>query len=129
MADKVKIYDRLFDNKERGDNGRGEFLGEFDVVKQIREGIYLDQFIGKDTDGRLFFIDGKEVCGYGGGMRYEVFDLELTAADVAPVRHGRWVLDCSGVKCTACGEYPEKKDQCYTPFCCLCGAKMEVQDG
>lgn len=48
----------------------------------------------------------------------------IPAADVRPVVRGRWVLDSGGVKCTACGDYPEKKDQCYTPYCCLCGADM-----
>lgn len=55
----------------------------------------------------------------------------ITAADVAPVVHGRWIEEPvtennSMVKCSACGEYPEKKDQCFTPYCCLCGAKMDL---
>ena len=53
----------------------------------------------------------------------------VPAADVAPVRHGRWVNG----KCDNCGE--------HAPYWCLattfhesnycpnCGAKMEVQDG
>lgn len=55
----------------------------------------------------------------------------ISAADVAPVVHGRWIEEPitknnSGIRCSACGEYPEKKDQCFTPYCCLCGAKMDL---
>ena len=49
----------------------------------------------------------------------------VPAADVREVVHARWVLDSGGIKCSACGDYPEKKDQCYTPYCCLCGAMMD----
>lgn len=59
-----------------------------------------------------------------------------TENDVAPIRHGKWIEEPvtennSMIKCSACGQYPEKKDQCYTPFCCLCGAIMDegINDG
>ena len=55
----------------------------------------------------------------------------IPSADVAPVVHGKWIEESvtknnSMVKCPVCGEYPEKKDQCFTPYCCLCGAKMDL---
>ena len=58
---------------------------------------------------------------------------KLPAADVAPVRHGRWVLldECynEGVYCSACHKKVYKK--CYanqkikSKFCPHCGAKMD----
>lgn len=50
----------------------------------------------------------------------------LTAADVAPVVHGKWVT-WAGVlpKCSVCGyEYTDKIECC--DYCGNCGAKMEV---
>lgn len=57
----------------------------------------------------------------------------IPAADVAPVRHGRWVRTgddgcCSNCKC----DMPMFREDwewqfCETPFCPNCGAKMEVQ--
>ena len=57
----------------------------------------------------------------------------LPAEDVAPVRHGRWVLldECynEGVYCSACHKKVYKK--CYankkikSKFCPHCGAKMD----
>ena len=56
----------------------------------------------------------------------------LPAADVAPVRHGRWEMRPTGMAtdtgpeykayCTACNE-PNK--QYHPPFCPHCGAKMD----
>ena len=57
---------------------------------------------------------------------------EFPAADVAPVRHGRWDKDGC---CTVCGEeaiyYWERSTHVYTDFCPNCGAKMDggVDDG
>lgn len=68
---------------------------------------------------------------YGGGATSVTESINaLPAADVEPVRHGRW-LDG---KCTACGW--EEPDECIydgyetvawkeTPYCPKCGAKMQ----
>lgn len=58
------------------------------------------------------------------------------AADVAPVRHGRWVLldECSneGVYCSACNKKVYKA--CYanqkikSKFCPNCGARMGKEE-
>ena len=48
------------------------------------------------------------------------------AADVAPVRHGRWLIDGYTGKefCSNCGDIPE----CFEPkFCPNCGAKMDLE--
>lgn len=46
------------------------------------------------------------------------------AADVAEVKHGRWIeADDDGTmdKCSVCGEY----SCCRSPYCGECGAKMD----
>lgn len=63
-----------------------------------------------------------------------VYDVDaMPTLDVAPVRHGRWVLldECynEGVYCSACHKKVYKK--CYanqkikSKFCPHCGAKMD----
>ncbi|MCD7789101.1 MAG: hypothetical protein LUH55_00770, partial [Bacteroides thetaiotaomicron] len=49
--------------------------------------------------------------------------LDMPAADVEPVRHGRWEIKSEFRRCTECGYpislwYPTK-------FCSNCGAKMD----
>ena len=61
----------------------------------------------------------------------------VPAADVRPVKHGKWlkrddmprIVEC---KCSICGyaEYPSKNDRYWFErnYCPNCGAKMEAQD-
>lgn len=59
---------------------------------------------------------------------------EIPAADVAPVRHGRWEMRPTGMEtdtgpeykayCTVCNE-PNKQYQ--PPYCPHCGAKMGLE--
>jgi hypothetical protein len=57
------------------------------------------------------------------------FIMNLPAADVAPVRHGRWIeqprdFDLCGVayyQCSECG----KEQQTPSNYCQFCGAKMD----
>lgn len=61
----------------------------------------------------------------------------LPSADVAPVRHGRWMplVDCSnaGIYCSLChkkvfgGEYSNTM-KLYSAYCPNCGAKMDGGD-
>ena len=66
------------------------------------------------------------------GEKFEAAILKIQAADVAPVRHGRW-LDG---KCTVCGwEEPyvgtwdgyDAEAWIETPYCPNCGAKMDLE--
>ena len=59
---------------------------------------------------------------------------EQPTADVAPVRHGRWVseYDCGYITphCSECGETALTKeetsyDYVYSSYCPRCGAKMD----
>lgn len=49
----------------------------------------------------------------------------MDAADVAPVRHGRWERTAEGAAlCTACKRKMNPSQYGYA-FCSLCGAKMD----
>ena len=57
----------------------------------------------------------------------------IPAADVAPVRHGYWVIDDNNTRechCSEC-EWPAPRDvyeyhREQTEYCPVCGAKMEI---
>lgn len=60
----------------------------------------------------------------------------IPAADVAPVRHGRWDIDEFGHYCTVCREYGPEIEcdeetvdllKYGTPYCPDCGAKMDSE--
>ena len=53
----------------------------------------------------------------------------IPSADVAPVRHGRWIQNYGlpDVKlCSACKTEREAKD-CWWRYCPNCGAKMDLE--
>lgn len=76
-------------------------------------------------------------CGYLPEMSEKEFD-EFPAADVEPVRRGRWIslTDCSnaGVYCSICHKKVYKEDYAWcnrknkvrSPYCPNCGAKMDL---
>lgn len=76
--------------------------------------------------------------GPPGGARKII--AEAPAADVAPVRHGRWIRHSKKedgkyyewCNCSECGN-EATAGPCYwdneTPFCPWCGAKMDGGDG
>ena len=50
----------------------------------------------------------------------------MPAADVQPVKHGRWLSRCEGdiyefSECSECGNM----ESCETPYCAQCGARMD----
>lgn len=53
----------------------------------------------------------------------------IPSADVAPVRHGKWISEkyCRPT-CSVCGEdvMSDGEEYCYTPYCPNCGAEMEI---
>lgn len=64
----------------------------------------------------------------------------LPAAEVQPVRHGRWILESTheGLEddpeqyweCSLCGCGSDSFDTVYhTPYCPNCGAKMDGENG
>ena len=62
------------------------------------------------------------ICGIETVLEYAE---NLPAADVAPVRHGRWKChgDCGVTECSACGWSIEEYVGDYA-YCPNCGAKM-----
>lgn len=54
------------------------------------------------------------------------------AADVAPVRHGRWLSNGADWVCSECGEEPwwcGVTEDVLPPYCPNCGAKMDSKGG
>ena len=60
------------------------------------------------------------------GEKFEAAILKIPVADVAPVRHGRWLHRKNGVAyCSEC-EVDTVEDE--TNYCPNCGAKMDLED-
>ena len=58
--------------------------------------------------------------------KFEAAILKIQAADVAPVRHGKWLHRKNGVAyCSEC-EVDTVEDE--TNYCPNCGAKMDLED-
>lgn len=69
----VKIYSMIYDSPKYGNNGFGDYLGEFRKVKQLREDAWVDDFVGINTEtDEVCLILSAEICGYGGGIAYKV---------------------------------------------------------
>ena len=75
-----KIYSMIYDSPKYGNDGLGNYLGEFRRVKQLREDAWVDDFIGVNIEtNEICLILSREVCGYGGGIAYQVIPIpELT---------------------------------------------------
>lgn len=54
-------------------------------------------------------------------------EIRKLPADVEPVRHGRWVDIWGNYTCSEC-EYMWEDSGYKTPFCPICGAKMDLED-
>ena len=78
----------------------------------------MDEYISKQA-----FKEKYLCCGWLPEISEEEFDT-FPAADVAPVRHGRWKNGGNGLydTCTACGE--EIYLAIPMNYCPLCGARM-----
>lgn len=72
--------------------------------------------------------------GYVVGQTLKRYVKRQTAADVAPIRHGRWIYEPDGgTLCSACnqrvrdvtGGRSEPVDLSNLPYCPKCGAKMK----
>lgn len=64
--------------------------------------------------------------------KFETAIFKIPAADVAPVRHGRWVIDDNNTRECHCSEcdWPAPRDAYgyhreQTGYCHVCGAKMD----
>ena len=59
--------------------------------------------------------------------KFEAAILKIPAADVAPVRRGRWNEEDGIQICSECGEEHEWEDY-RAPYCDTCGAKMDKEE-
>ena len=79
---------------------------------------------------RLNFLmaENGEYDHYTSGFDEAVTRVEnFPAADVAPVRRGRWIEEDGIQICSECGEEHEWEDY-RAPYCDTCGAKMNKED-
>ena len=93
----------------------------------------MDEYIDREAlevalNHRLNFLmaENGEYDHYTSGFDEAVTRVEnFPAADVAPVRHGRWERTADGAAlCTACKRKMNPSQYGYA-FCSLCGAKMD----
>ena len=78
----------------------------------------MDEYISKQA-----FKDKYLCCGYLPEMSETEFDA-FPAADVAPVRHGRWIKHEGYDECEAC----HAKAIYGSNYCPSCGALMDKED-
>ena len=83
----------------------------------------MDGYIKKEEAIRALLNDASEQVGYS---REDAADCirYIDAANVAPVRHGRWIEHDDGVfTCSECGN--AESNESY--FCRYCGANMDLK--
>ena len=103
-----------------------EYIERDTAIKRIKE--YALSVFGIDLDNSQEYAGRSLPENYCEGL-YEATELidDLPAADVAPVRHGRWIIDSVGGKiaCSDCGCIYLGYNGRVTPnYCPNCGAKM-----
>ena len=93
----------------------------------------MAEYIERETAIKALMNDAHEQVGYS---REDAADCirYMDAADVAPVRHGRWVLDEKRyvVYCSECSEpvsyYPNIRDvREENHYCPNCGCRMDLE--
>lgn len=130
-----KLYSMIYDSKKYGNDGLGDYLGEFKHVRQLREDFYVDDFLAINTENNeLCLILSREVKGVGGGISYQVYpikDRDIPIYGEISIAEWKMVLDDfdDGVgnrelpHCSKCGRGVYKHDAgLYCPFC---GALMK----
>lgn len=94
----------------------------------------MADYIGRDAVYHAISVDG----GLNAYEKAYCIDIvrKIPAADVAPVRHGRWVDHCvRDWRCSECGDkiikFRSVDGYCYDDkpnFCPNCGARMDGGD-
>ena len=83
-------------------------------------------YIERETAIKSLLNDSPEQVGYS---REDAADCirYMDAADVAQIRHGRWVKQGDYSCCSGCGQ--SIADECvpWFKFCPNCGAKMDLE--
>ena len=95
----------------------------------------MDEYIERETAIKALMNDAPEQVGYS---REDAADCirYMDAADVAPVRHGRWVneqmivggfAETWACDCSVCGR--TQREPLWKPnYCPNCGAKMDLEE-
>ena len=86
----------------------------------------MTEYIEKDEAIRALLIDAPEQVGYS---REDAADCirYIDAADVAPVRHGRWLLQVVlGQKAWDCSECKTLGSP-HWKWCPVCGCRMDLE--
>ena len=105
------------------------------IVKEIgfKKVLEMDEYI--ERDGLISDIDAameNAGMGYVVGQTLKRYVKRQTAADVAPVRHGRWIWQTESVyKCSNCGDDAHVKEVMGKPsfdYCPNCGAKRDLEE-
>lgn len=90
---------------------------------------YIEKQAVEDMIENAHLISEGEYCGY---CTEDIDINSIPAADVAPVRHGRWAhLGGDEWCCTNCGNVINTEgswEQPYQKYCDECGAKMDLED-
>ena len=93
----------------------------------------MAEYIERETAIKALMNDAPEQVGYSRENAADCIRY-MDAADVAPMRHGRWVLDEKRyvVYCSECSEpvsyYPNIRDvREENHYCPNCGAKMDLE--
>ena len=100
--------------KNMGIDGMAEYIEREAISEEIRK----------------YYYKNPPNSSYGEGFdrgldRAQRAILDAPAADVAPVRHGRWERTADGAAlCTACKRKMNLSQYGYA-FCSLCGARMD----
>lgn len=105
-----------------------EYIKREDAINRIKE--YALDVYGINLDDPLQFAGKSLAENFCEGL-YEATELvdEIPAADVAPVVHGRWGDDGSGIIIySECGRGYSLIPR-YTHYCPNCGAKMDGGEG
>lgn len=132
----IKLYSMFYDDKTKGNNGLGDYLGTFRHVRQLREDFYVDDFLAVNTEtNELCLILSREIKGVGGGLAYSVHPVK-TLGDYKIYREqdfAEWKMvlddfdDGVGIRelphCSKCNRGVYRHDAgLYCPFC---GALMK----
>lgn len=106
-----------------------EYISREAVLKKLQIQL-LDLEVDQDKG------EYSELCenrGARDALDEAIYDIRtLKAADVQPIRHGRWTWDSNApyrehgaYKCSNCGCHSEFKEN----YCYGCGARMDLKDG
>ena len=78
MTAPAEIFERVYDDPidSNGADKPNQLLGTFTVEKLIIDDTYRECFIGvRQEDRKKYLINGFEVSGRNGGMRYHIIEI------------------------------------------------------